>query len=154
MFKLGTLSTTCIWSAYSFYIGDHFIGTPNYLGMLLAFAQVLFLEVWIGSPSNRTDINFYIVQHMALKVFDVMWSHTGSVVQYHFLALKQLLLDKFSKKYTTTGILWLIIEYGRINRFSTAASWSSSSGMALIGAFFDAKKNHEQISHALAHEMN
>jgi hypothetical protein len=59
---------------------------------------------------------------MALKVFDVMWSHTGSVVQYHFLALKQLLLDKFSKKYTTTGILWLIIEYGRINRFSTAAS--------------------------------
>jgi hypothetical protein len=26
--------------------------------------------------------------------------------------------------------------------------------MASIGAFFDAKKNHEQISHALAHEMN
>jgi hypothetical protein len=42
LLKVATLSTTFVWSAYSFYIDDPFIGAPNYIGMLLAFVQVRF----------------------------------------------------------------------------------------------------------------
>jgi hypothetical protein len=37
---LATLGAACAWSAFSFYIGDAFIGAPNYLGVGLGAAQV------------------------------------------------------------------------------------------------------------------
>ena len=40
-----------VWSAYSYYVGDLFIGVPNYMGVFLAVAQLaLFFAYRTGGP--------------------------------------------------------------------------------------------------------
>ena len=35
-----TLFCCVVWAAYAFYVGDAFIGTPNYIGIFLCLAQL------------------------------------------------------------------------------------------------------------------
>ena len=42
---------TLVWSAYSFYVGDPFLGAPNYMGVALSAAQLaLFAAYRPGGP--------------------------------------------------------------------------------------------------------
>ena len=48
---LMTLFCCIIWATYAFYVDDLFIGIPNYIGVLLCFAQVALFCAYSGSRS-------------------------------------------------------------------------------------------------------
>ena len=55
MLKCSFFFLSQAWSAYSYYVGDLFIGVPNYLGVGLAVAQVsLFVAYRPGGPLSSS----------------------------------------------------------------------------------------------------
>ena len=51
---VATLAAATCWSAFAFYIGDPFLGAPNYLGVGLGLAQVALYLVRPGTDAGQT----------------------------------------------------------------------------------------------------